>query len=74
MFKSRTRFYFESRCNDANVKRPCPVDRLVTARLTGKRIELSVDENDHVSVSVFRETEPVELDMDAVMRALEESD
>jgi hypothetical protein len=56
------------------IERPGPLDLLITATLVGKRVEISVDENDIVSVYVFRGDESVEIGMDAVLRAIEEGD
>lgn len=54
------------------IERPGPLDLLITATLVGKRVEISVDENDIVSVYVFRGDESVEIGMDAVLRAIED--
>ena len=44
----------------------------ITAALVGKRVEISVTEDDMVDVAVFRGDESVEVGMDAVGKALEE--
>ncbi len=44
----------------------------ITAGLVGKRVEISVTEDDMVDVAVFRGDESVEVGMDAVKKALEE--
>jgi hypothetical protein len=46
----------------------------ITAVPVGKRVEISVTEDDTVDVAVFRGDEQVEVGMDAVRKALEESE
>ncbi len=46
----------------------------ITAALVGKRVEISVTEDDMVDVAVFRGDESVEVGMDAVRKAVEESE
>jgi hypothetical protein len=47
---------------------------VLTATMVGKRVEISVDEDDLIDVSVFRGDESVEVGMDAVLKALEEDE
>jgi hypothetical protein len=65
---------FEARRTSVILRKPAPLDRLITARSEGKTVEIGVDENDVVSVCVFRGEESIELGMDDVLRALEEDD
>ncbi len=44
----------------------------ITAALVGKRVEISVTEDEMVDVAVFRGDESVEVGMDAVRSALED--
>ena len=46
----------------------------ITAVLVGKRVEISVTEDDMVDVAVFRGDESVEVGMGAVLKALEEDE
>ena len=46
----------------------------LTATLVGKRVEITVDEDDMIDVAVFLGDESVEVGLDAVKRALEEDD
>ena len=46
----------------------------ITAVLVGKRVEISVTEDETVDVAVFRGNEMVEVGMDAVRKALEEDE
>jgi hypothetical protein len=54
------------------IERDRPDGLTITATLVGKRVEITVDENDMVDVAVFRGDEQVEVGMDAVRKALEE--
>ena len=65
---------FESRPSSFILRKPAPLDRLITARSGGKRVEIGIDENDVVSVRVFRGDESIEPGMDDVLRALEENE
>jgi len=65
---------FEARRSSFIHRKPAPLDRLITARSGGRRIEIGVDENDVVSVCVFRGDDSTELGMDDVLRALEEDE
>jgi len=65
---------FESRPSSFVLRKPATLDRLITARLAGKRVEIGIDQNDIIDVCVFREDEAVELGMDAVLKALEEGE
>jgi len=64
----------ETRRISFTIRRPGPLDLVFTAVLVGKRVEISVDENDIVDVCVFRGDEAVEVGMDAVLKALEEDE
>ena len=46
----------------------------LTATLVGKRVEITVDEDDLINVAVFRGDETVDVGIDAVMKALEEDE
>lgn len=72
VFKGMT--VFEARPSSFILRNPAPLDRLITARSGGKTIEIGVDENDVVSVHVFRGDEATEPGMDAMLRALEEDE
>ncbi len=65
---------FESRRSSFILRRSAPLDRLITARSGGKRVEVGIDENDVVSVSVFRGDELIEPGMDDMLRALEDNE
>jgi hypothetical protein len=54
------------------IERERPDGLTITATLVGKRVEITVDEDDMVDVAVFRGDESVEVGMDAVRTALEE--
>jgi hypothetical protein len=54
------------------IERDRPDGLTITAVLVGKRVEITVDEDDMVDVAVFRGDESVEVGMDAVRKALEE--
>lgn len=54
------------------IERDRPDGLTITATLVGKRVEVTVDEDDMVDVSVFRGDESVEVGMDAVRKALED--
>ncbi len=56
------------------IERDRPDGLTITAVLVGKRVEITVDEDDMVDVAVFRGDEAVEVGMDAVLKALEEHD
>jgi hypothetical protein len=62
---------FEPRVSRFVLRNPAPLDRLITARSSGRRVEIGVDENDFLSVRVDRD-ESGEVGMDAVLRALED--
>ena len=64
----------EDRRISFSIRRPGPLDLVLTAVRVGKRVEISVDENDIVNVCVFRGDESVEVGMDAVFKALEEDE
>lgn len=64
----------ENRRISYTIRRPSSFDIVFTAIQVGKRIEISVDENEIVDVCVFRGSEAVDVGMDAVIRALEEDD
>jgi hypothetical protein len=64
----------EARGIHFSIRRPGPLDLVFTAVQVGKRIEISVDENDVVNVCVFRGDEAVEVGMNAVIAALQEDD
>jgi len=64
----------EARRISFTIRRPGPLDLVITAVLVGKRVEISVNEDDVVDVSVFRGDESVEIGMDAVLKALEEDE
>lgn len=64
----------EERRISYTIRRPSSFDLVFTAIQVGKRIEISVDENDVVDVCVFRGSEAVDVGMDAVLKALEEDD
>ena len=51
-----------------------PLDLVIMAFLVGKRVEISIDENDMVDVCVFSGSENVVLGMDAVLAAIREDD
>ncbi len=65
---------FEARRSNFILRKPAPLDRLITARSGGKRVEIGIDENDVVSVYVFRGDESIEPGMDDVLRSLEEDE
>jgi hypothetical protein len=54
------------------IERDRPDGLTITAALVGKRVEITVDEDDMVDVAVFGGDESVEVGMDAVRKALEE--
>ncbi len=56
------------------IRRASDDELILTVPMAGKRVEISVDEDDMVDVSVFHGDESVEVGMDAVMRALEEDE
>ena len=62
----------ESRRISLQIRRPGPLDLVFTAIQVGKRVEITVDENEIVNVCVFRGDEAVEVGMDEVLKALEE--
>ncbi len=64
----------EERRISYTIRRPSSFDLVFTAIQVGKRIEISVDENDVVDVCVFRGSEAVDVGMDGVLKALEEDD
>jgi hypothetical protein len=64
---------FEKRRSGFILGKPAPLDRLISATLVGRRIEIDIDENDIVSVCV-RRNESAEVGMDAVLRALEDQE
>jgi hypothetical protein len=64
----------EERRISFSIRRPGPLDLVITAVLVGKRVEIGIDENEIVNVCVFRGDESVELGMDAVLIALEEDE
>lgn len=64
----------EARRISFSIRRPGPLDLVFTAIQVGKRVEITVDENEIVNVCVFRGDEAVEVGMDAVLKALEEED
>ena len=65
---------FEARRSNFVLRKPAPLDRLITASSGGKRVEIGIDENDVVSVCVFRGDELIAPSMDDVWRALEEDE
>ena len=56
------------------IERDRPDGLTITAMLVGKRVEISVTDDEMVDVAVFRGDEMVEVGMDAVRKALEEDD
>ena len=64
----------EGRRIEFTIRRPGPLDPVITAIPVGKRSEISVDENDMVDVCVFSGSEDVAAGMDAVLAALEEGE
>jgi hypothetical protein len=56
------------------IRRTTNYDLALTVPLVGKRVEISVDEDDMVDVSVFRSDESVEVGMDAVLKAIAEDE
>jgi hypothetical protein len=64
----------EERRISYTIRRPSSFDLVFTAIQVGRRIEISVDENEIVDVCVFRGSEAVEVGMKAVLKALEEQD
>jgi hypothetical protein len=64
----------EARRISFSIRRPGPLDLVLTAVLVGKRVEIGVDENDIVNVCVFRGDEAVDVGMDAVLKAIEEDE
>ena len=46
----------------------------LNAVMVGKRIEITVDEDDMIDVAVFKGDESVEVGLDAVLKALSEDD
>ncbi len=64
----------ESRQIHFMIRRSSPFALMLHATMIGKRIEISVEEDDSVDVCVFRGDESVEVGMDAVLRALDEDD
>jgi hypothetical protein len=64
---------FEKRVGGFVLRKPAPPDRLITARSSGRRVEIGIDENDVLSVCVFRD-ESGEVGMDAMLRALEDTE
>jgi hypothetical protein len=64
---------FEPRPSGFALRKPAPLDRLITANSVGRRVEIGIDENDVLSVRVHRD-ESGEVGMDAVLRALEDNE
>ena len=64
----------ESRHLPFTIRRATNYDLILTVPLVGKRVEISVDEDDMVDVSVFRGDESVEVGMDAVLKAIAEDE
>jgi hypothetical protein len=64
---------FENRVSGFVLRKPAPLDRLITATSVGRRVEIGIDENDTLSVRVHRD-ESGEVGMDAVLRALEDNE
>jgi hypothetical protein len=64
----------ESKRIPYSIQRSTPFGVMIAAALVGKRIEINVDEDDMVDVSVFRGDESVTVGMDAVLKALEEDE
>jgi hypothetical protein len=64
---------FEKRRSGFVLRKPAPLDRLITATSVGGRVEIGIDENDILSVRVERD-ESGEVGMDAVLRALEDQE
>ena len=64
----------ESKQIHFTIDRTSPFAITLTAALVGKRVEISVDEDDMVDVSIFRGDESVEVGMDAVLKAIEEDE
>jgi len=62
----------EERRISFSIRRPGPLDLVITAVQVGKRVEIGVDENEIVNVCVFSGDESVEVGMDAVLKAIEE--
>jgi len=62
----------ESKRIHFTIDRTSPLAVTLTATVVGKRVEISVDEDDMVDVSVFHGDESVEVGMDAVLKAIEE--
>lgn len=54
------------------ISRASPFAVMLHVTMIGKRIEITVDEDDIVDVCIFRGSEDVDVGMDAVMKALEE--
>jgi hypothetical protein len=64
---------FEKRQSRFVLRKPAPLDRLITATSGGRWVEIGIDENDFLSVRVDRD-ESGEAGMDAMLRALEDSE
>jgi hypothetical protein len=64
----------ESKRIHFTIDRTSPHAVTLTATLVGKRVEISVDEDDMIDVSIFRGDESVEVGMDAVIKAIEEDE
>ena len=64
---------FEKRVGGFVLRKPVALDRLITARSSGRRVEIGIDENDILSVRVDRD-ELGEVGMDDVLRALEDNE
>jgi len=64
----------ESKRIHFTIDRTSPLAVTLTATLVGKRVEISVDEDDMIDVSIFRGNESVEVGMDAVLKAIEEDE
>jgi hypothetical protein len=55
-----------------SIERTGPYDVQLMATLVGKRVEITVDEDDIINVSISRGDESVEVGMDAVLKAIED--
>jgi len=62
----------ESKGIHFTIERSSPFGVTLMATTVGKRIEITVDEDDMVDVAVFRGNEAVEVGIDAVRSALED--
>ncbi len=56
------------------LERTSPLGLTLIATMVGKRIEITVDEDDIVDVAVFRGNEDVEVGMEAVKKALDDGE